>query len=455
MPVTIEQVGEFILAYARKYRDAYAKATAAPPEGPGYPAIVQSPFLGKSLLDVYVARDGVVLAKIGDRSDDWHIAGGPAFKIDYEPTRTPPSVIQTLKAHGLLGKPIGIYRIVAKSTLPDTVWRGKVQKIALEKTLTDSGIQVSLKIREVHSPVSEVINALTFGAYGSILDVHAPSSDSPIGESHLTRGFGMFPADLSTRRFFEHLEIFGHADSCAWDLRLVNLRVHRDLRRDLALAMSTPEGSGGTMSSGDTPSWIESYGNRLELLKEAIDDLRSALQQRGDDVEAVFHQLLERHPLLLDVYGVVESKPELHYPDGSTSPIGKTKLQPDFLVRYSDQSYKLIEIERPAKAIATSQGQPRAEVGQAVFQTAEWKHFIKTHYQSIAARYPGIQSKCKTSVIMSRSNQERFKSMDEMRAYTGLMMEQFNIDEFFTFDDLLERASTAYALLSGLGGQVS
>ncbi len=219
----------------------------------------------------------------------------------------------------------------------------------------------------------------------------------------------MFPADLSTRRFFEYLEIFGHSDSCAWDLRIVDLRVQRDLRRDLAQAMSNPDGNSGIISFGDIPPWIESYGSRLELLKSAIDDLKSALQQRDEDVEAVFHTLLERHPLLLDVYGTVESKPGFNYPDGVTSPIGKTKLQPDFIVRYPDQSYKLVEIERPAKAIATSQGQPRAEVSQAVFQTAEWKHFIKTHYQIIAERYPGIQAKCKTAVVMSRSRQENFK----------------------------------------------
>lgn len=454
MLVTIEHIAEFIFAYARRYRETYLKATTPPPEGPGYPAIVRSPFLSASSLDIYVANDGVVLAQLGDRPDPWHIAGGPALKIDYEPSRTPPHVFKTLADHGLLGKPIGIYRIVAKSELPETVWRGEVQGIEREKTLYDSSTEISLNVREVKSSLGDVVKELTFGAYGTILNVFLPTSDSQIGESHLTRGFGMFPADLSTRRFFNYLEIFGHSDPCAWDLRVVNLRVQRDLRRDLAQAMSEPDGGGGTMSFGDTPSWIESYGNRLELLKSAIDDLRSALQQRGEDVEAIFHVLLVRHPLLLDVYGVVESKPELRYPEGTESPIGKTKLQPDFIVRYPDQSYKLVEIERPAKAVATAQGQPRAEVAQAVFQTAEWKHFIKTHYQTLADRYPGIQSKCKTAVVMSRSRQENFKNIDDMRAYMGLMMEQFNIDEFLTFDDLLDRASTAYALLSGLGGQV-
>ncbi|HBS6612893.1 TPA: DUF4263 domain-containing protein [Klebsiella pneumoniae] len=455
MSVTIEYVAEFIFAYIRKYREAYTKATTSPPRGPGYPAIVKSPFLNASSLDVYVAVDGVVLVQLGDKPYDWNIAGGPAFKIDYEPTRTPPYVSKILAAHDLLGKPIGIYRIVPESELPVTVWRGEVQGIEREEIQHDSSTGVSLNLREVRASLGDVVNALTFGAYWAILNVYLPTSDSPIGETHLTRGFGMFPADLSTRRFFEYLEIFGHSDSCAWDLRIVDLRVQRDLRRDLAQAMSNPDGNSGIISFGDIPPWIESYGSRLELLKSAIDDLKSALQQRDEDVEAVFHTLLERHPLLLDVYGTVESKPGFNYPDGVTSPIGKTKLQPDFIVRYPDQSYKLVEIERPAKAIATSQGQPRAEVSQAVFQTAEWKHFIKTHYQIIAERYPGIQAKCKTAVVMSRSRQENFKNIGDMRAYMGLMMEQFNIDEFLTFDDLLDRASTAFVQLSGLGGSIS
>ena len=207
------------------------------------------------------------------------------------------------------------------------------------------------------------------------------------------------------------------------------------------------------MSFGDVPSWIEAYNNRLDSLQKAISDLRVALQFEGDEVEAVFHAVLQKHPLLLDVYGVCESKPEFSYPPGSASPIGKTKLQPDFLIRYPDQSYKLVEIERPSKAVATVQGQPRAEVAQAVFQTAEWKHFIKTHYQVVAERYPGIQAKCKTTVVMSRLRQESFKNIDDARAYMGLVMGQFSIDEFLTFDDLLERACTAYALLSGLDQQ--
>jgi len=452
MPVTLERVAEFIFAYANRYREAYARATASPPDGPGYPSLPLSPFLSASQFDIYVATDGVVINERRDEPNhQWYIAGGPALKVDYDPTRTPPIVTETLRANGLLGKPIGIYRIVAKAQLPPHVWRGHIRNVTRQLDRRDKSTGIVLNLREVRGTLREVVSSLSFGAYGIILDIHLPTQQSQIGEPHLVRNFGVFPADLSSRRFFSHLEIHGQSDAAAWDKRTVNIRVQQDIRRDLAGALADPgQSGGGTMAFGGGPSWIEIYSNRLERLRAAIGALRAALLLKADDVEAVFHEVISTHPLLLDVYGTCESKPQFVYPPGQTSPIGKASLEPDFLIAYPDRSYKLVEIERPSKAVVTAQGQPRSEVTQAVFQTAEWKHFVKTHYQELHSRYPGIQSKCKTAVVMSRTNQQSFKNIDDIHAYTGLMMDQFNIDEFFTFDDLYDRACAAYALLSGL-----
>jgi hypothetical protein len=376
--------------------------------------------------------------------------------VDYEPTRTPQGVTEALKANGLLGKPIGIYRIVAKSELPSPVWQGRIRRVSRHLQLQDEVTGLSLNLREVRSTLKEVTAALSFGAYGIVLDVRLPTRKSQIGEPHLIKNLGVFPADLNNRRYFSHLEIHGQADEGAWDPRTINLRVHQDLRRDIARALADPEqAGGGTMSFQGGNSWIEIYANRLDRLKAAIDALRMSLQLRADDIESVFHEVINRHPLLLDVYGICESKPRFIYPPGKSSPIGKTSLEPDFLITYPNQSYKLVEIERPSKLVATAQGQPRSEVSQAVFQTAEWKHYIKTHYQEMHSRYPGIQSNCKTAVIMSRTNQQGFKSIEEISAYKGLMMEQFNLDEFFTYDDLYDRACAVYALLSGLSPYVT
>ena len=247
------------------------------------------------------------------------------------------------------------------------------------------------------------------------------------------------------------LEIHGQIDRSAWDRRAISLRVKSDLRRDFAQALSvTEERRGGLLSFGATNEWAESYTNRLVSLQKAISLLRENLLFNDTASEDVFHRVLEDNPMLLDVYGMCQSKPVLKYPVGHASVIGKEFLVPDFIVVYPDKSYKLIEIERPSKSMATKQGQPRSELTQAIFQIAEWKHFIKTHYDTIRDKYPGIQSKCKSMIIISRSTQKAFGGLKDQKAYTELLMEQYNVDEVMTYDDILERASFAYYQLTGL-----
>lgn len=452
MPIAADCLATFLFAYARSYREAHARATTPPPAGPGYPRLPCSPFLVASVFDAYITETGVVINHQGKEPDyQWFIAGGPALKVDYQPTRTPPRVIQILTAKGVIGKPIGIYRIVAKTPMRQSVWRGRVLRVAREVTISDPELAITLNIKEVRGSLAEVVNAMSFGAYGHIIDIFLPNPQSPIGKPHLIKNFGIFTADLKGRRFFTHLEIHGQADAAAWDARTIQLRVQSDLRRDLASWLADPtQERGGSMTLGRVPEWLATYSDRLARLGRSIAALRAALQNHAEVVEAVFHELLLAHPLLLDVYGTCESKPKFIYPAGAKSPIGKASLEPDFLVRYTDRSYKLIEIERPSKNVVTAQGQPRAEVTQAVFQCAEWCHFIKTHYQTLAARYPEIQARCKTAVIMSRTNQLSFKGVEDIDAYKGLMAQQFRIDEFYTYDDLYDRARTAYELLSGL-----
>jgi hypothetical protein len=150
------------------------------------------------------------------------------------------------------------------------------------------------------------------------------------------------------------------------------------------------------------------------------------------------------------VYGYCESKQRFNYPEGESSPIGKVYLEPIFIVSYPDQSYKLVELERASKNVATNQGQPRVEVRQAVFQTAEWVHFIRKHYSELKTRYPEIHTKYTTSVIMRRSTQSSFKHVADMNRYKELIIQQYSVDEMLTYDDLFERACSAYTILTGL-----
>jgi hypothetical protein len=127
--------------------------------------------------------------------------------------------------------------------------------VARETRVHSPELDVALNVREFQTSLAEVVNALSFGAYGHILDIHLPKPTSPIGQPHLVRNFGIFTADLTGRRFFTHLEIHGQADSAAWDLRTVALRVHHDLRRDLATLLADPTQERGvaiTLGGGPT-----------------------------------------------------------------------------------------------------------------------------------------------------------------------------------------------------------
>ena len=452
MSIKIEELGEFIFEYISKYRNGYQNFTAPPPKGAGYPKQIISPFLQSKEFEVILADDGVVINEVASEPDyQWYIAGGPALKVDYEPTRTPPEVAQAIRENGLEGKPIGISRIVSKNKIPASVWKGEIKFISSKQTIVNNDLKVTLHMTQVKCSVDMLVTNLTFGAFGKILDLHLPNEESSFGEPFIIQKMGFFPADLNSRRFFNYIEIFGHSDSNSWDKRIINLRVKNDLRRDFAKMLSNPDDNqGGTISMGGAEQWVENYTNRLDHLKRAIDDFRNILLFQSHETEDVFHKLIEKHPILLDVYGSSESKPKLKYPKGELSPIGKTYVEPDFIVKYADQSYKLVELERASKNVTTKQGQPRSEVGQAAFQTAEWIHYIREHYSEIKARYPGIHTKCTTSLIMSRSTQSSFNAANDINRYKEMIIQQYNIDEFLTYDDLFARACTAYTVLTGL-----
>ena len=452
MSIEVNQLGSFIFEYIARYRETYESFTSLPPNGAGYPKYPISPFLNSDAFKVILAEDGVVINEVADEPEhQWYVAGGPALKVDLESTKTPKEVTTFIEDNGLSGKPIGIYRIVAKEHIPSSVWKGKIKNISYQKTVRNDDLNVSLHLMQVKTNLKSLICNLTFGAYGIVLDPHLPDTETSFGEPYIIEKMGFFPADLNSRRFFNYIEIYGQSTIEAWDERIINLRVKNDLRRDFAKTLSNPDGDkGGSITMGATNQWVENYTNRLGKLKQAIDDFKNVLLFQSHETEDVFHKLIEKHPILLDVYGSCESKPQLHYPAGELSPIGKTYVEPDFIVVYADQSYKLVELERASKKVATKQGQPRAEVGQAAFQTAEWVHYIKEHYNQIKTRYPGIHTKCQTSLIMSRSTQSSFNNVADINRYKEMIIQQYSIDEFLTYDDLFDRACTAYTVLTGL-----
>lgn len=443
-------IAAYLKQYVSAYMAEYERFTAAPPKGAGFPKFPISPYLFAERLRCLVLNDGVVIFDSGSPPDyKWWIAGGPAMKVDYEPTRTPEFVNEILKENNIQGKNIGIFRIVSKEQLEDAVWAGdfgdSTEKIS--KKTTD-GRHVQIDAYDL--ALTDAIARLTFGAFCRVLDIKLSDKSSDFWTPHIIRHLGFFPADIASHAFYNYIEIHVHRDIEAWDRRNISVRVKADVRRDFGAYISRSPGSGGTISFG-RDDWIEDFNHVLVRLQDAINGLQLLLHQDPVGTEDIFHLYLEENPILLDAYGSCESKPRFKYPAGEKSPIGKSYVEPDFIISFKDQSYKLVELERPSKGMATKKGHPKQDFNQAAFQTGEWIHYIKNHYAAIKDSYPGIATKHTTAVIMSRSNQQSFANHDDMNSYIELMLESSKVDEIWTYDQLLDRAKEVHSKLASLG----
>ena len=443
-------ISKYLERYVAAYISEYERFTAPPPKGGGYPKFPISPYLNAARLKCMVLNDGVVIFDSKTSPEyQWWKSGGAALKIDYEPTVTPDRVTQLLEELAEQGTKLGIYRIVSKEKLEEAVWEGTVgepidattQKVAGDRCIQIDSYDLSL---------SDAIARLTYGAFCRVLDFKLPDNSSDFWGPQIIRQLGFFPADENSQTFYDYFEVLVHREKAAWDCRNIRVRVKADVRRDFGQYISRRPEGGGTISFG-SDDWIGEFNTVLDNLQQAIDGLQDLLHQQATETEDIFHSYLEENPILLDAYGVCESKPKFKYPAGEKSPIGKVHVEPDFIISYRDRSYKLIEIERPSKGMATRKSHPRQDFNQAAFQTGEWLHYIKNHYSEIKDRFPGIATKHKTAVIMSRSNQQSFASHEDMNSYIELMLEMSNVDEIWTYDQLLERAREVHNKLVSLG----
>ncbi len=351
--VDISHLMQYVEKYIDAYRNEYTRFVSDPPEGAGYPRINVSPFLGSKDIICYLTENGVAIADFSwEPPRRWEIAGGPAIIVDTETSKTPPEIIEVLKQEGLYGKPIGMYRIVAKKEIPEHIWRGKFPDPTnmMEGKFGETTIwvvQYSIKIEEF-------VRILTYGAYCNIIDIHLPDAKSDFGAPYIIKDMGFVPADRNHKRFIHYMEIFPHIELAAWDIRSIWLRVKADIRRDFALKIATRNQSGGLIMPGDQNKEIQ-FQDSLSELQNVIHQFEKLLDEHENDDESVFHDFFRRYPIILDVYGEVVSKPKFKFPEAE-SPLGKKHIEPDFIVKFDGNQYKLIEIERPSNKLGLNLG---------------------------------------------------------------------------------------------------
>jgi hypothetical protein len=206
----------------------------------------------------------------------------------------------------------------------------------------------------------------------------------------------------------------------------------------------------GSFQSGEFTKLFQSdYScNKLSILEALINRFERLLDEYPQGHESLFHKFLIKNPVLLDVYGEPDSKPKFPFPKGE-SPLEKEYVEPDVIIKYPNNKYKLIELERPNKHWGTKQGQTTSELNQAAFQAcSEWDYYIRNHYDLIKDKYPGISNHRSYMVVIGRKTQANVggRNPEEYRQYIA---GQYPCEVCF-YDDLLDKAKQSFRALTAL-----
>lgn len=400
--VGADDILRYMLKYIEQYRVAYTKLISPPPAGNGYPPLLISPYITDTVVTCYCGTNGVA-----------------AIWGEHATQDLPPPGIRT---H--LTTPASF------ADVPEDVQRGimPAPTQVVEGTVGSSAVRVEM----IDLSIQDIAKRLYLGVLPPVSD---PVSDDPFWiETRIAR---IWFSSVKTRRarYIPFLEIVKHLDDAAWDPRSAWVRAEHRVRADFAHV------------AGPTDA---AFSNQILLLAKAIADFRELLRTQPDAVEDVFHAFLEQNPILLDVYGEAKSKPQWHYPVGEKSAIGKQYVEPDFILKYPGSRYKLVELERPSKAVGTKKGQTNADVTQAAFQIAEWRDYISKHYNLLEDEFPHISADAPGIVIISRSTERSFARATDFDGYRALMRNQFKAIDILTYDDLLAVAEAMFARLAAL-----
>jgi hypothetical protein len=191
-------------------------------------------------------------------------------------------------------------------------------------------------------------------------------------------------------------------------------------------------------------------GAKLARFSKDIEEFERLLEESRDSREKKFLTYLDEHPHLLDLYALsIEPQPFLKIPDEKLSSVKGRGRLPDYIAKYRDDTYMLIEIERPDKPIFIGKDiQPSHELTQAVNQVSAWDEIVRT-FGDYLSEYPGIRNHLNL-VVIRREHSCKFNSPEEFRAELNRINQQYNRINVATFDELIERARVAVARITAI-----
>lgn len=135
------------------------------------------------------------------------------------------------------------------------------------------------------------------------------------------------------------------------------------------------------LGSGLAKELFGALATRMLVVSRSVLDAYEQLIAQSPSDETKFQAFFERHPQLLDQL-TLEVWPR---------PVFHGVQEPDFVLRRSDGSYLIVELETPGKPLVTAGDQTSAHVTHAVNQALNYRSFLLERFAETSAFFPEFQ----------------------------------------------------------------
>lgn len=173
---------------------------------------------------------------------------------------------------------------------------------------------------------------------------------------------------------------------------------------------------------------IQSLSNRwLKFGSAALDEYESLLEKEAKN-EPPFQEFFQKYPQFLDPMAMqVWSQPDFH-----------GALEPDFVVRRFDDTYLVVEIEKPAKRLITKACHLSADATKAEKQATDYREFLNDRILEAKNTFPNYKNAECLTIVGTEDNLNHnqiiaLRQANEVRSGSS---------KIIGFDRLLSRAKT-------------
>jgi len=269
---------------------------------------------------------------------------------------------------------------------------------------------------------------------------------------------------LKKERHVSSIAWYPYRDRTGWHPKNAWIYAFYDIRYHIASAIAESEKAGEVYELGEGKEiiviptetiWREydiktTLGAKLVKFSKDIVEFKDLLEESKSSKEKKFLDYLDKHTHLLDLYAIyIKPQPFLKIPNSKLSTVKGRGRLPDYIAKYRDDTYLLIEVERPSKPIFVGEDtRPSYQLTQAVNQVSVWDEIIRS-FGNYLKEYPGLRNH-HSIIIIGRERAQKFESPKMFRQELNRVNQLYTGISVITFDDLVERAQIAVAKIKAL-----